>query len=1269
MAGQGRTLVILGGVLAAGIAAALWLVMSEESGNATGETAKEVAPEGAPTEASLAKTPQRTRTQGTSGVFGEIRRTAGRTPVAGQEVLLSPERGEPFSVTTDGEGAFRFEKVPHGGPYELSAAAKGCGTIRIPGIALDRGENRNVGTLFLDPSVKLTVLVRNLADQPLEGALVEAFAIPQYVDWDWTKALAQLGQAPISVAKLTTDAKGEAAFPEMAVGRWTFTAKKDGFATGGQRWLTLRTGEEPKPVTIWLSPGHLLDGRVLGADKKPVEGALVMAGSPSTGWDTAAAPLRTRTTTDAEGRYAFPALESGDTMLWVGRGSAPPAIVATVVVPRVEHFDIQLPANGRLAGTVTLQADGKPVEGVTVRAQTWEEGTTRVAESVSDAEGKYSIEMAVGAVNRLTAEKTGLAQVRDPAARQGNQRIAMIRDGETVTRDVRMRPASRLTGVVKGPAGPLPGARVLAYFGSQTEGFNQKSATCGADGAYEFTSLDAGTVLVTASKEGFWLEGEPSNWWEALQSPDTLKEMKVDLTEGTEVKHDVELKPGSAVEGVVLGPDGNPLAGVRVSAPSSTENAPTGADGAFRLSGVKPGSAVSLWASKEGFRQTVTKPVAVLAGETTTGITLRMANVARVRGKVTTSSGAPLAEARVFIASKAAGQSNPWEEQNRWQNATRIPVRPDGTYDAPMPFSPPNQLLVRATAIDQATTDAAAVDITEGREAYEVDLVLADGADVAGRVVVKGGDTGVANARVSVAVRRSEGQMVYGWAGGTTPVWAITDANGAFRVSHMGTAAYEVRAAADGYVPGVTAAKAGADKPLLIELSPELTIEGFVVYADGSPVEGAEVQASGGQNQVQTFGGMQQGPRSAVTDKAGAFRVTGLSAGTWSLDVHPSYISELNIKNKHVDGVAGGAKDVRITVEAGGTIAGRVVDGQGKAIGSAWIWANPMPKEGVQVNGNEWRQGQTRPDGSFTLAGLGDGPYHVQANANFGGRSFRPAQAENVAVGTKDLVLTLEAGLSITGAVFDPDGRPVSQLQIQATPVDSQGGKAQGSSAMTDQEGKFAIAGLAPGDYRLEVPQWGGPNQAWVIDGTTPYAAGTTNLRINVSKGVTITGVLLDDSGTGLAQGWVTATSKKGGQPKYAQPKGDGTFEIAGLEGGEKYQLNAQVQGRVGATVEDVLAGSKDVRIVLAKGLEASGHLVDTAGKAMGGAYVMLTHSDGKHQQWAQTQPDGRFTASGLVEGTYEAKVWQQSADGRTGEYKAAGTIKTGDRDTELRLQ
>ena len=99
--------------------------------------------------------------------------------------------------------------------------------------------------------------------------------------------------------------------------------------------------------------------------------------------------------------------------------------------------------------------------------------------------------------------------------------------------------------------------------------------------------------------------------------------------------------------------------------------------------------------------------------------------------------------------------------------------------------------------------------------------------------------------------------------------------------------------------------------------------------------------------------------------------VTGLAAGTWALDVRPPWGSELNIRAKHVDGVAGGAKDVRVTVEPGGAISGTVSDGQGKGIGMAWIYANPMPKEGVQQTGNEWRYAQSRADGTFTLVGLG----------------------------------------------------------------------------------------------------------------------------------------------------------------------------------------------------------------------------------------------------------------------------------------------------------
>src|SRR5688572_24175695 len=362
--GQGRTLAILGGVLAIGIGAAIWAVSSMDGTDAP--QAEPLAAD-APADAAqrpAAAAPARPKKLGSAAVFGEIRRSEGKAPVANQEVLLTPERGEPWSVATDAAGAFRFDHVPHGGPYDLSAQAKGCGTIRIPGIALDRNDQRNVGTLYLDPSVRLTVRVRSSTDQPVAGAVVEAFPVPKWVAWDWTKALAQIGQAPISVARTTADKNGEACFPEMAVGDWTFTARKEGFATGGARDVSLRSGEEPRPVTIYMAPGHPLAGRVLDAARQPVPGALVMAGSAN-GWDFGAAPLRARAKTDAEGRFSFPALESGDTSLWVGRAGGVPAAVAKVRIPLIAQYEIVLRGGGVLSGTVTERDSGKPVEGAT----------------------------------------------------------------------------------------------------------------------------------------------------------------------------------------------------------------------------------------------------------------------------------------------------------------------------------------------------------------------------------------------------------------------------------------------------------------------------------------------------------------------------------------------------------------------------------------------------------------------------------------------------------------------------------------------------------------------------------------------------------------------------------------------------------------------------------------------------------------------------------------------------------------------------------------
>ena len=217
-------------------------------------------------------------------------------------------------------------------------------------------------------------------------------------------------------------------------------------------------------------------------------------------------------------------------------------------------------------------------------------------------------------------------------------------------------------------------------------------------------------------------------------------------------------------------------------------------------------------------------------------------------------------------------------------------------------------------------------------------------------------------------------------------------------------------------------------------------------------------------------------------------------------------------------------------------------------------------------------------------------------------------------------------------------------------------------------DGKFNLAGLSAGTYRIEIPSWGGgQSRGYVLDAVPPVAAGTQDLRLTAGKGLTIGGVVLDEAGHGVAGGWVTASTKSGGGFS-GQIKGDGTFEIAGVAPGRTYALLAQAKSYVNTQVEDVAAGARDVRIVLARGLEASGTLCDAQGNAMANANVMFAAADGKHSQWTQTDSEGRFTVGGLTEGPQEAKVYVQKADG-SGEWKAAGTLKGGDVNAALKLQ
>jgi uncharacterized GH25 family protein len=521
----------------------------------------------------------------------------------------------------------------------------------------------------------------------------------------------------------------------------------------------------------------------------------------------------------------------------------------------------------------------------------------------------------------------------------------------------------------------------------------------------------------------------------------------------------LSLAHGNALAGRVVDDKGTPIANARVVATSASEPFPvvdpsrdgvvTGADGAFSIATVSAGT-WRLSATASDYAPTTSAPITVDGEHARRDLELRLSAGAVVRGVVEDRTGAPVAAADVSVVVRGY---LPWR------------ARRQAFTDASGKFTI-RGLAPRAVEVvalhESGASAIVPADLATKRE-HDVKLTLDIVGAITGNVVDKS-EQPVGNAQV-VAVPE--------WTGGTADreAWSvrgvqetITDQAGAFRFAGLPDGSYHVRAARPGASEATLALSTG------VVTKPSSTPIKVIVLADGRAL--GKVQFADGKPAVAFTLALGNTYPLAFMPKDGAFAVSA-PAGTYSLTVAgPGFMTTTNQATIQ----EGTDTDLgTITVTAGRSISGRVLDEYGAPVAKATVAAGALLTGGgaelyIASESIAAKDTETDANGRFVLDGFPPASLTVVAGKANVGRSPSMQLPASQDSATVDLVLAATSGLE--GRVTR-NGQPLADTGLTANPI---GAVASSFYVTTGPDGTFTLDALAPGSYIVSPMLGGGGN-------------------------------------------------------------------------------------------------------------------------------------------------------------------------------------------------
>lgn len=1028
-------------------------------------------------------------------------------------------------------------------------------------------------------------------------------------------------------SETTSTAEGGFELENLPAGEWIIGTSHPDYAPVVELITVPTTG----PITLRLAArGGTITGHVIhkatGASAANVDMMLMNTGSNTI------ASLGTidiqRAKSAADGSFRFDHVSSGTKFLRTLPGKdvklslAPPELgKLSVNEGATTNVTVYVYPGHTISGRVFDKDTDEALAGVKIR------GGNGQTEVTSDADGNYKLENVLSNVisggNRavdLSAKLEGYEP--ETPAYQSGVRVNLPDDTLEVTKDIPMLKKLMVRGVVVTSTDkPIPHAKVTLY-NNRTHSSNPEKTAVKPDGTFELETLPFVQDVIEAEAAGY--------------GPVISEKIDVAAADVEGIK--IVMEPGGTVEGRVLDPKGQPLAGAAVLQHKDygifstyKEAAVTGEKGIYLINDAPAN--LQLKARMEGYADSETVDLSLAAGETRTGVDITLRTSMKIAGRVVDAARKPATGLSMSIQNNTEGI---YKHANTDKDGKfEVDGLADGLYEIYV-FSSPSK---RVPGVKAGTTDLEI--ILDGKKENS-------GANkLIGTVV----DDATSKPISNFTIDGYEDQ--------------ITKLNepGQFQFVGIGdNFVYNITISSPGYDSQKFQTKSGRGGETIeqeFRLGKGGAIVGRVVEAGSSkPVPGVTVVNWGS---AQYYERQRASPKShSVTDEKGSFVLAPAPTGTNQIDIKAKapFSDEFVTAEVHSEQTTDLGD---IELHRGGTITGVVVRGADE---------EPVPGQSVRASG--WSNN-------------GNSQNHVQQNATTdaeGKFKFEalPAMRFTVSVGNVSKTVNLEAegtadiklvlgGVTISGTIMR--GNSAVQAHISAT------GRDGTHISANAQTGEYTIKNVPPDTYNFSVnPQdnTGGynplqetveiPDQAeFTKDFQLPD--GRMEVTVTDATGEPVQGAIVSlsqkSSNTGFDQRWLTRTAGN----KVTDASGKATFE--GLDAGA-FGVNARKDGVGTAMKPDVQVNDNGPVQVQLQLSNEGGTLVSVAlsyatGQGIPEAWCYLHGPNGPFTHSAKRGADGTMTIENIPPGTYTTNVsyWSHSQSEKTIEIKANETVQIED--------